>query len=77
MQAQQIFWQNSANFCIKGLYLHPICILLAEMTLYILTLIYIFKQNNQNKMGAKDFMGSELIFSDTVHQFLQVLTLSR
>ena len=28
-------------------------------------------------MGGKDFMGSELIFSDTVHQFLQVLTLSR
>ena len=27
-------------------------------------------------MGGKDFMGSELIFSDTVHQFLQVLTLS-
>ena len=28
------------------------------------------------KMGRKAFIGSELIFSDTVHQFLQVLTLS-
>ena len=28
-------------------------------------------------MGRKAFIGSELIFSDTVHQFLQVLTLSR
>ena len=27
-------------------------------------------------MGGNDIMGSELIFSDTVHQFLQVLTLS-
>ena len=27
-------------------------------------------------MGRKAFIGSELIFSDTVHQFLQVLTLS-
>ena len=27
-------------------------------------------------MGRIAFIGSELIFSDTVHQFLQVLTLS-
>ena len=27
-------------------------------------------------MGGNDIMGSELIFSDTVHQFLQVLTMT-
>ena len=27
-------------------------------------------------MGRKAFIGSELFFSDTVHQFLRVLTLS-
>ena len=34
------------------------------------------KKIMKKKMGRKAFIGSELIFSDTVHQFLQVLTLS-
>ena len=28
-------------------------------------------------MGGKGFIDSELLFSDTVHQFLQVLTMTR
>ena len=38
---------------------------------------HIYSNNIIKKMGGNDIMGSELIFSDTVHQFLQVLTLSR
>ena len=46
-----------------------------EMTLFIATLICIQRKYSK-QMGRKAFIGSELIFSDTVHQFLQELTLS-
>ena len=41
MQAQQIFWQILADFSIKGVNMHPICINFAEITLFTATLIYI------------------------------------
>ena len=34
------------------------------------------KKMIKKKMGRKAFIDSELFFSDTVHQFLRVLTLS-
>ena len=37
---------------------------------------HIYSNNIIKKNGGNDIMGSELIFSDTVHQFLQVLPLS-
>ena len=37
---------------------------------------HIYSNNIIKKNGGNDIMGSELIFSDTIHQFLQVLTLS-
>ena len=75
MWAQQIFWQILVNFSIKGRNMHSKSINFVEMTLFIATLICIQRKYSK-QMGRKAFIGSELIFSDTVHQFLQVLTLS-
>ena len=55
--------------------MHPISINLVEMTLFIATLICI-QRKKEKKLGKIFFIGSELIFSDTVHLFLQVVTLS-
>ena len=75
MWAQQIFWQILVNFSIKSRNMHSKSINFVEMTLFIATLICIQRKYSK-QMGRKAFIGSELIFSDTVHQFLQELTLS-
>ena len=75
MWAQQIFWQILVNFSIKSRNMHSKSINFVEMTLFIATLICI-QTKYSKQMGRKAFIGSELIFSDTVHQFLQELTLS-
>ena len=75
MWAQQIFWQILVNFSIKGRNMHSKSINFVEMTLFIATLICIQRKYSK-QMGRKAFIGSELIFSGTVHQFLQVLTLN-
>ena len=74
MWAQQIFWQILVNFSIKGRNMHSKSINFVEMTLFIATLICIQRKYSK-QMGRKAFIGSELFFSDTVHKFLQVLTL--
>ena len=75
MWAQQIFWQILVNFSIKSRNMHSKSINFVEMTLFIATLICI-QTKYSKQMGRKAIIVSELFFSDTVHQFLQVLTLS-
>ena len=37
---------------------------------------HIYPKKIGKKMGGNGFIDSELLFSDTVHQFLQVLTMT-